>query len=104
MRRHLLAVVAIGVLLLAGCVSTEDSESQTSQDGAEMAQVVLTYLVPTLVRPLRRLWPTHHRMLAPWFTAGRLSMYRDSLRTGSCSFGGGGGGGGRGGADGFGAF
>jgi DNA uptake protein ComE-like DNA-binding protein/outer membrane murein-binding lipoprotein Lpp len=32
MRRHLLAVVAIGVLLLAGCVSIDDSGSQASQD------------------------------------------------------------------------
>ena len=32
MRRHLLAVVAIGVLLLAGCVSTSDSEPQASQE------------------------------------------------------------------------
>jgi len=32
MRRHLLAAVAIGVLLLAGCVSTSDSDPQASQE------------------------------------------------------------------------
>jgi len=32
MKRHLLATVAIGVLLLAGCVSTGDSEPQASQE------------------------------------------------------------------------
>ena len=32
MRRRLLAVVAIGVLLIAGCVSIDDSEPRASQD------------------------------------------------------------------------
>ena len=32
MRRHLLAAVAIGVLLLAGCVSTSEPETQASQE------------------------------------------------------------------------